>query len=208
MTRHVEPRLRPLPAVEWTEQERGLLRGGLARADHYLSGEPDSLPIPPILGLLARHPRVGGAWLAFSGALIDRASLTERDRELLILRVGHRTSCRYLSMQHSDMGRAAGLTPDEVRALGGASETHGWCDRDRTLIGAADELVDHHVLTDATWLGLSAALDEQQLLELLFVVGSYVCLAMVLNSAGLETASTDLEAGTTDVEVGSHETKE
>jgi alkylhydroperoxidase family enzyme len=33
---------------------------------------------------------------------------------------------------------------------------------------------------------LAAGFDEQQLLELLFVVGSYLCLALVLNSAGLE----------------------
>jgi 4-carboxymuconolactone decarboxylase len=194
MSGNVGPRLRPLPAAEWTEQERVLLRGRLERADHYLSGEPDAPPIPPILGLLARHPRVGGSWLAFSGTLMDRASLTERDRELLILRVGHRTGSRYLSLQHVNLGLAAGLTPQEVHALGGGSETHDWCDRDRTLIRAADELVDRHVLSDATWLGLSAAFDEQQLLELLFVIGSYVCLAMVLNSVGLETGTVELEA--------------
>jgi 4-carboxymuconolactone decarboxylase len=215
MTGGVEPRLTPLPAVEWTEQERMLLRGGLERADRYLSGEPDAPPIPPILGLLARHPRVGGAWLTFSGALLDGASLTERDRELLILRVGHRTASRYLSLQHTGMGEAAGLTREEVRALGSGSETHEWCDRDRTLIRAADELVDHHVLTDATWLGLSASLDERQLLEVLFLVGSYVCLGMVLNSVGLEEGTTvppaetiGPETGTIHLEARIHDTKE
>jgi 4-carboxymuconolactone decarboxylase len=201
--------------VEWTEEERVLLRGGLARADHYLSGELDSPPIPPILGLLARHPRVGGAWLAFSGTLMDRASLTERDRELLILRVGSRTRSQYLSSQHIGLAEAAGLAPEEIRALGDGTETHGWCDRDRTLIRAADELVDHHLLADATWFALSASFDEQQLLEVLFVVGSYVCLAMVLNSVGLEAGTTelkleagDLETDATGASAGTKDTKE
>jgi 4-carboxymuconolactone decarboxylase len=189
MSHGVEPRLGPLPASEWTEHERSLLRGHLARADQYLSGEPDAPPIPPILGLLARHPRVGGAWLAFSGALMDEGSLAERDRELLILRVGHRTRSRYLWPQHVVLGETAGLTPDEIRALGGRSETYAWDDRDRCLICAVDELVDHQMVTDATWLLLGIAFDEQQLLELLFVVGSYVCLAMVLNSVGVESGT-------------------
>jgi 4-carboxymuconolactone decarboxylase len=191
MTGRVEPRLRPLPAVEWTERERALLRGGLERADHYLSGEADAPPIPPVLGLLARHPRVGGAWLSFSGTLMDCAALTGRDRELLILRVGHRTGSRYLTSQHVALALAAGLAPEEVRCLHGGSDPHEWSDRDRALIRAADELVDHHVLTDATWHALSAAFDEQQLLEVLFVVGSYVCLAMVLNSVRLEAGTED-----------------
>ncbi len=158
---------------------------------------------------------MGGAWLAFSGTLMDRASLTERDRELLILRVGYRTRSQYLSSQHIGLAEAAGLAPEEIRALGGGSEAHGWCDQDRTLIRAADELVDHHLLADTTWLALSASFDEQQLLEVLFVVGSYVCLAMVLNSVGLEagttdvkTAAADLETEATDHTAGTEDTKE
>jgi alkylhydroperoxidase family enzyme len=191
MTHGIAPRLGPLSTVEWTEQQRVLLRGHLARADRYLSGDPDSPPIPPILGLLARHPHVGAAWLEFSGALIDGGSLSERDRELLVLRVGHRTRSGYLLSQHTAMGEAAGLAPEEIRALDGGRHGHGWGDRDRALIRATDELVDQHVLTDATWLDLSKSFDDQQLLELLFVVGSYVCLAMVLNSVGLETGTKD-----------------
>ena len=39
----------------------------------------------------------------------------------------------------------------------------------------------------ALWNCLASRLDEHQLLELLFVVGNYVCLAMVLNSVGLQS---------------------
>ena len=61
-----------------------------------------------------------------------------------------------------------------------------WTERDRDLLGAADQMIDAHRVDDATWARLATRYDEQQLLELLFVVGSYVCLAMVLNSVGLE----------------------
>ena len=56
MTRPAAPRLGPLPATEWSPEDRELLRGSLARADRYLSGDVDAPPMPPILGLFARHP--------------------------------------------------------------------------------------------------------------------------------------------------------
>jgi AhpD family alkylhydroperoxidase len=182
----------PLPVSEWTEEDRELLRGNLPRADRYLSGEADAPPMPAILGLFARHSRVGAPWLAFSGTLLDDGALDPRDRELLILRVGHRTGCRYQWAQHVGMAETAGLTLEQIAAVAAGAATDAaavWTDRDRDLLRAVDQLVDDHVIDDATWARLVTHLDERQLLELTFVVGSYVCLAMVLNSVGLEPAA-------------------
>ena len=196
MTRPAAPRLGSLPVAEWTRVDRELLRGNLARADRYLSGDADAPPVPPILGLLARHPRIGGPWLAFSGALLDDGALDPRDRELLILRVGSRTRCRYQWAQHVGIGQAAGLTSEQIAAVPDGARSDVWTDHQRDLLRAADQLLDDHVIDDGTWERLAAQLDERQLLELTFVVGSYACLAMVLNSAGLEPpAGPDLPAG-------------
>lgn len=186
----------PLPATEWTDEQRELLRGNMPRADRYLTGAPDAPPMPSILGLFARHARVGGPWLAFSGLLLDAGLLGARDRELLILRASHRVGCRYQWDQHVGIAEAAGLTPREVAAAAAGPEAAEWADDDRDLLRAADQLVDHHVVDDATWARLAARFDEPELLELLFVVGSYVGLAMVLNSVGLD-AGTDAAPGPT-----------
>lgn len=186
MTAAGAPRVAPLPLEEWDEQERAMLRGNLARADRYLTGDADAPPVPAILGLFARHPRVAAPWLAFSGALLDQGTLAPRDRELLILRVGQLTHCRYQWAQHTGMAQAAGLTPQQVAAVSEGSRAEVWTERDRVILHAADQLVDGHVVDDDAWGRLAAYFDERQLLEVLFVVGSYVCLAMVLNSVGLE----------------------
>ncbi|TDD86026.1 carboxymuconolactone decarboxylase family protein [Actinomadura darangshiensis] len=183
------PRMEPLPIAEWAEEERDLLRGNMARADRYLTGAADAPPVPSILGLFARHPRVGAPWLAFSGTLLDDGTLDPRDRELLILRVGRRTGCRYQWAQHVGMARAAGLAPEQIAALREGAGAGTWSERDRDILRAADQLVDGHTIDDALWERLAGRFDERQLLELLFVVGGYVCLAMVLNSVGLEPAS-------------------
>ncbi|CAO5191970.1 4-carboxymuconolactone decarboxylase [Frankia sp. AiPs1] len=186
MTRAARPRIGPLAVSQWSARDRELLRGNLARADRYLSGEPDAPPMPAILGLFARHSTVGAAWLAFSSTLLEQGVLDAHDRELLILRVGHRTSCAYLWTQHAGMAQAAGLTPERIAAVADTGEAHPWSERDRDLLRAADQLVAGHVIDDPTWERLARHFDDRQLLELTFVVGSYVCLAAVLNSVGLQ----------------------
>ena len=54
------------------------------------------------------------------------------------------------------------------------------------LLAATDQLIDHYRIDDETWAVLAEQLDERELVELVFVVGSYTCLAMVFNSLGLE----------------------
>ncbi|UGQ12571.1 carboxymuconolactone decarboxylase family protein [Yinghuangia sp. ASG 101] len=180
------PRMPPLPVAEWTDEQRALLSGNMPRADRYLTGAPDAPPMPSILGLFARHARVGGPWLAFSGLLLDCGVLGARERELLILRASHRVGCRYQWDQHVRIAEGVGLTPGEVAAAATGPDAPAWADGDRDLLRAVDQLVDRHVVDDATWERLAARFDERELLELLFVVGSYVGLAMVLNSVGLD----------------------
>ena len=59
---------------------------------------------------------------------------------------------------------------------------------ERTLLTAVDEMVDEHCVSDETWGGLVTSFAPAQILELLFVVGGYLCLAVVLNSLGLQAA--------------------
>jgi alkylhydroperoxidase family enzyme len=61
-----------------------------------------------------------------------------------------------------------------------------WTQLERALITAADELIDRFIVSDGTWEQLSAHFNEAELIELLFVVGAYLCNAVVLNSIGLE----------------------
>jgi AhpD family alkylhydroperoxidase len=185
------PRLGPLPISDWADEERDLLRGNLARADRYLSGDPDAPPPPAILGLFARHPRVAGPWLGFNGALLQEGTLDARDRELIILRVATRTRCGYEWEQHRSIAAAAGLTEREIAAVGDDLSCAGWPTQDRDLLLAVDQLLDDHALDDVRWAQLAARFDERQLLEICFVVGSYACLAMVLNTAGLTPAVSD-----------------
>jgi 4-carboxymuconolactone decarboxylase len=46
-------------------------------------------------------------------------------------------------------------------------------------------MIDRFVVSDATWKRLRPHFDDKQLTELLYVVGAYLALAVVINSVGL-----------------------
>ena len=54
------------------------------------------------------------------------------------------------------------------------------------LVAATDQLVDDYRVDDDTWARLAEHLDERQLVELVFVVGTYTGLAMAFKSFGLQ----------------------
>jgi AhpD family alkylhydroperoxidase len=179
-------RIRPLQSEELDERQRTALRGSVAAADRYLTGAADAPPLPGILGLFARHPDLSARFLSFSGAILDSDVLPAVDRELLTLRVAARTDCDYLWSEHIAIAARAGLSSQQIEAIRLRALSSSWQGTQRDLLCAADELIDTHVVSGDTWARLTKSFDEQQLLEVLFVVGSYVCLALVLNSAGLE----------------------
>lgn len=187
MTPLPAPRLDPLPFAEWDDEARSVLLPHLRRPELYLSGAPDAPPMPIVLELFARHLPLSGAWLPFTEMLAGaEATLTPAHRELLILRVAWRTRSGYEWHQHVRSGREVGLTDAQVDAIREGSTAEVWTATERALLAAVDEMIEHNAVGEETWRSLAASFDSAQILELLFVVGGYVCLAYVLNSIGLQ----------------------
>jgi 4-carboxymuconolactone decarboxylase len=179
-------RLAPLPFAEWDETTRAVLLAHLRRPELYLSGAPDAPPMPVVMELFARHVPLSETFLRFTDLFAGaQSTLDPKDRELLILRVAWRTRSGYEWHQHRRMGGEEGLTAAQLEAVPGGPDAAVWSDRERALLSAVDEMLDRHAVGDETWDRLAAAYEPSQLLELLFVIGGYLCLATVLNSIGL-----------------------
>jgi len=104
----------------------------------------------------------------------------------LILRTGWRCRSEYEWGQHVLIGRAAGVTDDDVRRIQEGPDAAGWSVLDSTLLRAADELHDDSCITDATWAALAQHYGEQQLIEIPMVVGQYHLVSFCLNSLGVQ----------------------
>jgi 4-carboxymuconolactone decarboxylase len=195
-----ESRLEPVPYVEWDDETRATLLQFLRRPDRYLSGAPDAPPMPIVLEMFAHHRALSASWLPFTDMLAGTDSLLRPEhRELLILRVAWRTGSGYEWAQHSRMGLEAGLTAAQVEAAVGGAASPVWSPLEQALVSAADEVIDVHRVSDATWSALAAHFEPAEIFEALFVIGGYLCLAGVLNSIGLQGA---LPAATPDEDLG------
>jgi 4-carboxymuconolactone decarboxylase len=181
------PRVPPLPRSSWDDSVRDAVRSAFPGdvADRFLSDGPDAMALPNAIGMFLHHPALAGRWLAYNNVLLWDGTLDARLRELVVLRVGWLTRSRYEWAQHVRLGARFGVTADDVDAI--ARDAHGaaWSELERAAVDAADQLVGDHRVDDATWSRLAAHLDQRQLVELLFVVGTYTCLAMVFNATGV-----------------------
>ena len=135
---------------------------------------------------LARNPELFRRWLPMAAEFYTDTSLVPRQRELLILRTAWRCQSDYEWGQHVRMGRAAGLTDEEIAALTGPLDARAWSPADEALLRAVDELVDDHTVAPSTWAVLARHYDEPHLIEAVMVVGTYIGLAGFLNAVGVE----------------------
>lgn len=180
-------RLEPLPIERWDDEARAALRTAFPEsASRYLSTGPDAVPVPNVLGTLMHHPALAGPFLVYNGVLLRTPTLEPRWRELMILRVAWRTRSAYEWVQHTHLGVRAGMSTDEIEAITLGPEGGEWTPFEATLLAATDQLIDQHRIDDETWARLAEHLDERQLVEAVFVVGTYTSLAMAFNSFGLE----------------------
>ena len=165
------------PVTDPTPEVQELLDGSGVRG-------PGQAPLN-IFGTLANNPRVFRRFNQLGGTLLFRSSVPDREREIVILRVGWNARAVYEFGQHTVIGRRAGITDEEIRALADDSVPSGWSDDDLALIALADDLARDDCVSDKTWAALTARWDEGQMVELLVLAGFYRLVSGFLNSAGV-----------------------
>jgi alkylhydroperoxidase family enzyme len=134
---------------------------------------------------LVRHPRIYKRWIPYGHVLLN-GSLPARDRELLVLRAAHRVGSVYEWSSHAPIAGGSGLTDEEIARVRLGPDENEWSDSDATVLRAADELIETHTLSDATWQRLSERYDERQMIEVPMVVGFYYSMGFALNSFGVQ----------------------
>jgi 4-carboxymuconolactone decarboxylase len=143
-------------------------------------GRPKGLNL---LGTFAHHTDLTQAFHTLAGHALFGTTLSERHRELLVLRVAAVRSCEYEWIQHLVLAADAGITEDEIAAV---RDGNGLDGAEQALLDAVDELLRDAEVSEATWSALAAELGTQQLMDLVFTVGTYDALAMAMKSFAVE----------------------
>lgn len=169
------PRVAPVAEADWNEAQREVMKPFVAQGRVF-----------NVFASLLNHPDLFRRWLVFANHILGKSTLSLRDREILILRIGHLADCGYEWAQHVGIARQAGMSDDEIRAVRDGADAGGWKANEQALLRATDELKADTHLSDATWAALSAHYDTQQIMDIVFTVGQYNMLAMALNSLGVQ----------------------
>ena len=170
-----KPRIRPLPDAELNDEQKAIMET-LGRNRTF-----------NIFRALIHHPVLFKNWLTFANYVLSkRSSLNAREREIAILRIGWLCQAEYEWAQHVVIGKAAGITDDEIERIAKGPDAPGWDAHDAAILRATDELHRDKIVSDATWKTLSERYNEQQLMDLVFAVGQYNLVSMALNTFGVQ----------------------
>jgi 4-carboxymuconolactone decarboxylase len=176
------PRITPLSDDAFTDEQRAVV--DVLTQNHTLLN---------IYRTLAHAPDALRRFMGWGGYVLSkRNSLPARQREIVILRIGFLCKSGYEFTQHTRIGLAEGLTPEEIAAIKVGPTGPGWSPADRVLLQASDELHRDHFVSDSTWAELNAHFDEKQCMDVVFTAGQYTQVSMFLNTFGVQ-----LDAGQT-----------
>ncbi|MCB1292213.1 MAG: carboxymuconolactone decarboxylase family protein [Mycobacterium sp.] len=157
-------------------RELGLLNWAIAR----VAARSIRAPQMHLFTTLGQHKLLFLSFLPYSGVLLNWGKLPKRDKELVILRVGHLRGSEYELQQHRRLARSRGLGPGMQEKIFAGPDAEGLTDRERTLLTAVDEFVTGRDLSDETFAALSDHLSRQQIIEFCALTGHYDAIAGIL----------------------------
>ena len=168
-------RLTPIPRNEWDDETRQLL-------------DPNDTQGPTLnlYATLARHPRFYRPRAVQSAYIRTQATLSERVREILILRIGWLCGAEYEWAQHVRAARRIGMTDEEVSRITIGADAPGWDPFEASLIRATDELHRDDMISDSTWNTLAERYSTSELIDVVITVAGYRMVSMALNSIGTQ----------------------
>ena len=183
----------PVPARAWSETAREAIAILSEEASRTGLEPSDNRHVHNLPSTLVHHPELMKRYFPFLDFLLRQSSLPVRYRELAILRVAWLRQAEYAWTQHVQIARSIGISDLEIGRLTDAFDPAEWEPVEALIVQAAGELIRAARLSEETWNGLMPHLGAVQTIELIYAVGNYDLLAMIMNSTEME-----LEAGLED----------
>jgi alkylhydroperoxidase family enzyme len=179
-------RIPPRPVDDWTDEVDEAFSVLRAHVPGGTTVEPAARPRSNILGIYAWHPSLIRGWMPFSNHL-RHSTLSDRHREMLIIRTTWLGHGEYEWAQHVRMSRAGGyLTQAEIDALAEGPDAAEWSSEDAAIVRSVDELCTLKNISDESWRAIEEQFSRQQLIDFVFTVGTYDMHCMAFNALGLE----------------------
>ncbi|PHJ65407.1 hypothetical protein VF14_10450 [Nostoc linckia z18] len=134
-------------------------------------------PFPAML----HFPKFGVPAMLLQRALAAEACLPKTVREVAILTVGGAYSARYELYAHEITAAEVGLSPSQVATLAAGGRPTDLSNEEAIAHDVARALVAGHILPASTYERATELLGRDGVGELVFLIGGYSLIAMVLN---------------------------
>lgn len=167
MTDH--PPLKPLPPEDWDES--------VFPVRDAMRGRPLS-----VHGLMAHNPALLAAWWDFRMHVVRGGGLSDRHRELIVLRVAVQMRAWYEWASHVERGLAAGLTTAEIERIRCSTDDGSWDADDALVLRAVDDCIQQRGISESTLRALYERFSPAQILDIIAVHGTYVFLGTIINT--------------------------
>jgi AhpD family alkylhydroperoxidase len=123
-------------------------------------------------------PEIGGPLQEVGAAIRYRSALSHREREIAILEVAVLRRCEFEWYAHERVGRAGGLTDDELQALLRAEPAPTFAARETLVRRVAHAALIDRTLADALHVEAELILGTRTLMDCISLVGYYDLLAL------------------------------
>jgi 4-carboxymuconolactone decarboxylase len=165
-------RFAPLQWSQMTEAQKTMTRHVLDGPRTAMSGPFNVMLRSPAMGDLAQEL---GAQVRFS------SSLAPPLRELAILMAARHWTSHYEWQAHKTAALAAGLDPAIVAAIAAGERPRSMQPNEAALHRFCAELLETKRVSDETFATTKAAFGEQGMAEIMFTLGYYSLVSMMLN---------------------------
>ena len=137
-------------------------------------------------GVWLRAPELGDAAQRFGAAVRFATSLPDNIKEISICTVGAHYRAKFEFYAHAPLALAAGVDPAVVEAIRKGDRPAFSNPSERAAYELTQALLDHHGWSDEEYAAGRAVFTEQELVELVTVVGYYCQISLTLNAFRVE----------------------
>src|SRR5262245_15028065 len=136
---------------------------------------------------LLHTPGVASAWFDFNNSVRFETALSDRVRELIIMRVAAMTGCDYVFSVHEALyAKPAGLTPDEVRALRNRGNSARFGGRENALLAYVDAMTQDVEVADSMVEDMRRSFSDREVVEVTVLAAAYNMHTRFLKALGFE----------------------
>lgn len=139
-----------------------------------------------IAATMENHRAISVVFGTFTADLMATMTMSDRHKEMVILRMGWDCECLYEFAQHRMRAERDGMTAQEIIDLTRPIAQGSWSPLECTLLQMVDDLYVDDMIGDPTWLEMQEHLDLEQCMEFLMLALMYRFVCGFLNTCGVQ----------------------